>query len=453
MDYQLENQEGTFSEWKRVTRPNKVLAKIVFGTEEELNLRRKQVYNEAAATCNILDFQCHQKANPPSITLHLENHHDLIKIKAKLKDFTVTEILKNDLESDNKLLLICNSPKTTINDIKLRMKEFGTIIYVSHYNVTNSSKKFFTVTYEDKASCEQLIQKRMLFLGRDLIFIQKLDPNTHLPRRKGLIMKLSNLPLATTDWDLQEIMHDLKAVTWKVPFSKNLKRIPMCYVSFNNEDDFFVAKRTKLKLKGQELMWSSAEEKVCERCLSTDHEFLQCKTYYKLAARNPRPLGIITPANASFVTPNLSYSDVSAPSAALLEKQREELKALKEINDSLEFEINRAMRLKNLQKQLESQKETDPETENMELANVSAQNRLDALEGKLAAIDQLIRNINTVRPETVSSALEDAAKKFDQRLLSVEESINNLLEILGTQKNKCESDVKRPKRALRSPRK
>lgn len=447
MDYQFTDEQP----WTKVSRPSKVIARINFPTKEELFEKRSDTYKLACEACNVLYFRLAPNANPPHMKLHVENQLDLEKLKEKLPNFIINETPQDETENPRKILLVSNSPLTSIDTIRNRLQEFGSIEQLSTFMLQGNTKKFFSVIFQENHSADALLKKKFFFAGQDLVSAQKQELGGIKTRQKSATMKLSNLPLTTTDWQLSQALTEVKAQFWRVPFSKNGKRIPICFVNFENEEDLMLAKKVKLKLRGQELHWSSPGEKLCDRCLSTNHDFQNCKLYVS-AFRIQKNATVTNTLSSSPVSPNISYSSIlksnneHEQSMALKKKQYDEMKAM---NDLLEEEINRTMRLRKMQADLENmgtcQVAAIPSVSGA--TSVVQEQKLLDLEAKLGKIEALL-TLQMQRDPTnhPMSQQEDNNVESDTnkvRLLGIEKSLGGLKKLITTQ-----VDGKSPRRRI-----
>lgn len=192
----------------------------------------------------------------PYIVFYVEKEEDYEKITEKLPNINAEKVLPVVFDNLKRFVIIANSPKTTLQNIKEYCLKFGIVTHAVRFNVPKSLKVFFAVTFEDSATADLLAKKKIDFIFQDLIFLEKFDDKKSKNISKRYVLKLSNLSLGTTDWKLKITINELNAISWRVPFTKHGKRLPICYSSFESEEDKFLAERTKLQLFGLELMWS-----------------------------------------------------------------------------------------------------------------------------------------------------------------------------------------------------
>jgi hypothetical protein len=79
------------------------------------------------------------------MNLHLENKDSLVKLQAEFPGTDIQEIERSNIGLSKKLIEISNSLKKTVERVRTRLKEFGSLNYVPKFNVPNSSKKFLAV--------------------------------------------------------------------------------------------------------------------------------------------------------------------------------------------------------------------------------------------------------------------------------------------------------------------
>ena len=97
--------------------------------------------------------------------------------------------------------------------------------------------------------------------------------------REAYVMKLINLPLGVTAYDLKMIIKAVKAKTCLLPRTRgNYTRLRYAYMSFANEDDMqhAITSTEQYEIKGHRLYWVNAEAKVCHKCASPDHLIKNC---------------------------------------------------------------------------------------------------------------------------------------------------------------------------------
>lgn len=422
-------------EWTKVARPSKVIAKIVFSSSDELLSSRGEILKKASAACNILYFQVYPKSEPPSLTIHVETQHDLLSLRTALLEYSLLEVDKTPVDAEKKITVVSNSPKTTLDDVKNRLKEYGSLIYAASLNAPNSTRKFFSVAFEDAKVSDLLRKKGRLFIGQDLVMLESSGPPGPEVKGRSHVLKLSNLPLATTDWHLKDIMNELKVKHWRVAFSKNMKRMPICYVAFTSEEEILLARKVRLKLSGMELLWSLPDEKLCERCLSQEHEFKNCRRFL-LSQSKPIPnrAPISLPNNQ--IRKGESYASIAGGNVVEhLNKLREQHSQIKQYNDLIEQELIRSKKLH----ELSLQSCTSPEPENppaeiipsrtgppLQPISEDALVRLTALEEKLQKIEEVLGKRLQETEELSKSLIEQRSGAIEVKLEGIEKSIGLL---------------------------
>ena len=246
---------------------------------------------------------------------------EYIKLKDEVHHITFQEFIPTE-DNSEKLLLLPNHPDSYPLSLKLSLSRFGDVESLKSFPSKDRLRKLFLVKMKSEDTQASLLKLGKIFDGKNLVRIEKFIPknnqNTHLPKFKTL--KLTNLPLGTTDFDLSHLMNSNNIPYWRIPFSRLMKRVPVCYIRVPLDFE----PPSLITYESIFLKVYSPEEKVCDRCIFSDHSYRECSKF--IPSQNSFPLPRRIDPNISFASSLKQKPDNHPDLDIVTRKEFEELK-------------------------------------------------------------------------------------------------------------------------------
>jgi hypothetical protein len=234
----------------------------------------------------------------------------------------------NEITAKGKMIRAWDIPlNVTPDDVRTVFSKYGEIksLRLQTIGMWQSANIEFT----NQEEYDKLATRWAIPMKADLIRIFPfLNTNSIKEERNQHVLKLTNLPPATTGYDLQEIIKDSKAQTCYIPRTNNYRRKRFAILSFKSEEDMEAARDSFPTLGNTELTWVETSTKTCAVCSSIEHLAKECpikqqQTHQALKKKENdrkfghlynryRPIGVKTtkttlPSKHSF---NKSFADV-----------------------------------------------------------------------------------------------------------------------------------------------
>ncbi|CAB4438352.1 unnamed protein product [Rhizophagus irregularis] len=136
------------------------------------------------------------------------------------------------------------------------------------------------ITYKDEQSLQTFYAQWSVWAFKEcLSVVPVLIDEEKRAERFQFAAKINGLPFNTFARDLQSLVTETSAASIFIPRNPvTYKPMKYAFVYFRNEEDFNIATNNVYEYEGQQLEWSTLEDKSCHRCGYTGHVVKECQT-------------------------------------------------------------------------------------------------------------------------------------------------------------------------------